>query len=132
MQQRLSKVSWSEAVFSVAHGVLGSLAFIVALLTSPSLHYCRVVKNRVASYPEEWWPSVRATIEDWFPERNMFQILYAATAGFWLAMIGLCGALASYSYGRPLGGALLGSTGILRTFSCGGPVSDIYDPLTRT
>lgn len=120
MQEHPSKVSWSAAIFSVAHAVLGSLAFFVALLTCLSLHYRRVVKNHVASYPDEWWPSVSATIGDWFPERNVFQILCAATAGFRLAMIGLCGALASYSYGRPIGGVLLAATGVLRTFSCGG------------
>ena len=120
MQQPRSKVSWSAAIFSISHTVLGSLAFIVALLTCLSLHYRRVVRNHVAGYPEEWWPSVSATIGDWFPERNIFQILCAATAGFRLAMIGLCGALASYSYNRPLGGTLLGATGVLRTFSCGG------------
>ena len=66
MQQPRSKVSWSAAIFSISHTVLGSLAFIVALLTCLSLHYRRVVRNHVAGYPEEWWPSVSATIGDWF------------------------------------------------------------------
>lgn len=56
------------------------------------------MKNGVAGYPQEWFPSVSATyavlfiksafsdlllvrIGDWYPERNIFQILIALTSG---------------------------------------------------
>lgn len=107
------------AVFSWAHFILGGFAFVTALSICLSLHYERVVKNHVAGYPDEWWPSVSATIGDWFPERNVFQILCAATAGFRLIMVSLCGLLAC-EQGRLLGGVILTLVGILRTFSCGG------------
>jgi hypothetical protein len=41
----------------------------------------KIVKNGVAGYPQEWFPSVSATIGDWYPERNIFQILITLTSG---------------------------------------------------
>ena len=113
------QLTCTGAVFSIAHTVLGYTSFSLALALSLSLHYRRVVKNHVAGYPDEWWPSVSATIGDWFPERNVFQILCAATSGFRFVMIALLGALAC-RYGRPFGGACLATAGVLRTFACGG------------
>ncbi|WFD26728.1 Protein cwh43 [Malassezia nana] len=109
----------SGALFSVAHTVLGYTSFGVALVLCLSLHYRRVVKNHVAGFPDEWWPSVSATVGDWFPERNVFQLICAATSGFRFVMIALLGALA-YRYGRSMGGVLLALVGVLRTFACGG------------
>ncbi|WFD19565.1 Protein cwh43 [Malassezia caprae] len=107
------------AIFSIAHTVLGYTSFFVALTLCLSLHYRRVVKNHVAGYPDEWWPSVSATVGDWFPERNVFQIMCAATSGFRFVMVALLGAL-TFHYGRPLGGASLVMAGLLRTIACGG------------
>jgi hypothetical protein len=43
------------------HSFLSLTAFIGALLIASSLHYTRIVKNAVAGWPEEWFPSVSAT-----------------------------------------------------------------------
>ena len=32
-------------------------------------------------YPEEWFPSVSATIGDRYPERSVFQVFIAMTSG---------------------------------------------------
>ncbi|KAJ3734145.1 hypothetical protein DFJ43DRAFT_1170983 [Lentinula guzmanii] len=64
-----------------AHTILAYTAFISALTLGLLLHYKKIVKNGVAGYPEEWFPSVSATIGDWYPERNVFQILIALTSG---------------------------------------------------
>lgn len=46
---------------SKAHTILASTAFLSALVIGLRLHYKKIVKNEVAGYPEEWWPSVSAT-----------------------------------------------------------------------
>jgi hypothetical protein len=43
------------------HAFLSFTAFIGALLIASSLHYTKIVKNAVAGWPEEWFPSVSAT-----------------------------------------------------------------------
>jgi hypothetical protein len=43
--------------------------------------YYRVVKNEHFGYPEEWFPSISATIGDWYPARNLFQIACAIASG---------------------------------------------------
>jgi hypothetical protein len=43
------------------HSFLSFTAFIGALLIASSLHYANIVKNAVAGWPEEWFPSVSAT-----------------------------------------------------------------------
>ncbi|BGP42687.1 Protein cwh43 [Rhodotorula kratochvilovae] len=71
-------------------------------------------------YPDEWFPSVSATIGDWFPERNVFQILIALTSGprFLLILV----AFAAHRQLRPhsfLPG-VLATIAAVRTVSCGG------------
>ena len=44
-----------------AHTYLALSAFLGALLIGSALHYKKIVKNGVAGYPEEWFPSVSAT-----------------------------------------------------------------------
>ena len=56
-------------------------AFLGALLVGCSLHYRKIVKNAWFGYPDEWFPSVSATIGDEYPERSIFQLLIAITAG---------------------------------------------------
>lgn len=46
-----------------------------------SLHFHKVVKNEWFGYPDEWFPSVSAAIGDQYPERSVFQVLIAITAG---------------------------------------------------
>lgn len=55
-------VSFSGALISYAHTFLGAFAFLGALFVALSLHYEKVVKNGVARYPDEWFPSVSATM----------------------------------------------------------------------
>ena len=46
-----------------------------------SLHYHKIVQNEFYGYPEEWFPSVSATIGDRYPERSFFMIFIAITSG---------------------------------------------------
>ena len=43
------------------HTALALLAFTTALVLGCTLHFKRIVKNGVAGYPQEWFPSVSAT-----------------------------------------------------------------------
>lgn len=70
------------------------------LTTTSALHYEKIVQNEhwvrlssprgalsiqtdmcVQGYPEEWFPSVSATIGDRYPERSVFQVFIAITSG---------------------------------------------------
>ncbi|GMM31106.1 Cwh43 protein [Martiniozyma asiatica (nom. inval.)] len=64
-----------------AHTICASTAFVAALAIGYSLHFYKIVKNEHFGYPQEWWPSVSATIGDRYPERSVFQILIALTSG---------------------------------------------------
>lgn len=99
------KISVQTLTFSASHvayihTVFSSTAFATALILACALHYKKIIKNDVAGWPEEWWPSVSATwawlfdlrpgsagltnidrVGDWYPERNIFQILIALTSG---------------------------------------------------
>ncbi|KAI9462145.1 Frag1/DRAM/Sfk1 family-domain-containing protein [Russula earlei] len=124
------------------HTFLSFTAFIGALVIASSLHYTKVVQNAVAGWPEEWFPSVSATIGDWYPERNIFQILIALNSGKFGRVIFFSMsprfALIGYGYllnrskfpSSALPGLML-VTGILRSLSCGGWVyitsSDDHD-----
>ncbi|KAJ3826969.1 Frag1/DRAM/Sfk1 family-domain-containing protein [Lentinula raphanica] len=112
-----------------AHTILAYAAFASALALGLLLHYKKIVKNGVAGYPEEWFPSVSATIGDWYPERNVFQILIALTSGPRLALVSLLYYL-QRSQETSLPGIVF-TSGIVRTLSCGGWVyitsSDDHD-----
>lgn len=111
----------SGGLVSHVHTVMGFLAFFGALVTALSLHYHKVVKNHVAQYPDEWWPSVSATIGDWYPERNIFQVGIALMAGPRFVLVFLSALLVSLSTpARSLKPAILLFVGVLRTFACGG------------
>ncbi|KIJ52651.1 hypothetical protein M422DRAFT_74128 [Sphaerobolus stellatus SS14] len=114
---------------SKAHTLFASAAFLSALLIAGRLHYRKIVKNDVAGYPEEWWPSVSATIGDWYPERSVFQILIALTAGPRFALV-FCWWLVMSSTGS-IFPSIVAISGLLRTLSCGGWVyitsSDDHD-----
>ncbi|KAL1721577.1 Frag1/DRAM/Sfk1 family-domain-containing protein [Schizophyllum commune] len=94
------------------HTVLALTAFASALFIGCMLHYKKIVKNGVAGWPKEWFPSVSATIGDWYPERNIFQIMIALTSGPRFALVYLL-----YCLNRS---NALFVIGILRTLSCGG------------
>jgi len=51
------------------------------LLVGISLHYHKIVQNEWFGYPQEWFPSVSATIGDRYPERSFFQLFIALTSG---------------------------------------------------
>ncbi|KAI0346196.1 hypothetical protein BDW22DRAFT_1352223 [Trametopsis cervina] len=108
----------SASTFVTVHTYLAYAAFFSALLIGTYLHYTKIVKNGVAGYPQEWFPSVSATIGDWYPERNIFQILIALNSGPRFTLVFL-----QYYLQRSPGSSfpgLLCITGILRTLSCGG------------
>ncbi|KAI9001545.1 Frag1/DRAM/Sfk1 family-domain-containing protein [Trametes punicea] len=106
------------ATLARVHTYLALAAFLSALFIGCALHYKKIVKNGVAGYPEEWFPSVSATIGDWYPERNIFQILIAINSGPRFALVAL-----QYYLQRTPTSSLPGFVlliGILRTLSCGG------------
>ena len=92
------------------------------------------MKNEYYGYPQEWFPSVSATIGsvpfllnfavdllmegDWYPERNVFQILIAICSGPRFALIFLW-YLLTYRRGTALP-KVVAAVGVLRTFLCGG------------
>lgn len=113
-------VTISCSVVSYLHTILGFGAFIGALILALSLHYKRVVKNGVAGYPDEWWPSVSATIGDWPQERSLMQVVIALMSGPRFALVLLSALLCSLSAPHTNRATLLAATGIARTFACAG------------
>lgn len=60
-------------------------AFFSALVVGCALHYRKIVENEHYGYPQEWFPSVSATIGDRYPERSFFMFFIAITSGMsWL------------------------------------------------
>lgn len=59
--RKFSTLSFPASWVVVAHTTLASLAFLIALAIGTSLHYREIVKNAIAGYPQEWFPSVSAT-----------------------------------------------------------------------
>lgn len=51
--------------------------------------FYKVVKNEFYGYPDEWFPSISATIGDWYPSRNIFQIACAIASGEFSNLDGL-------------------------------------------
>lgn len=41
----------------------------------------RITDSALQGYPQEWIPSVSATIGDRYPERSVFQVFIAITSG---------------------------------------------------
>jgi len=112
------RLVFKAAYLARAHTVLALTAFLSALAIGCALHYTKIVKNGVAGYPEEWFPSVSATIGDWYPERNIFQIFIALNSGPRLILV-----LLQYYMHRTPSSSLPGIvmfSGVLRTLSCGG------------
>lgn len=86
-------ISWAHTVvaYSKSHAcrrlrgwklILGVVAaFLSALIVGVSLHYHKIVQNEFYGYPQEWFPSVSATIGDRYPERSFFMLFIAITSG---------------------------------------------------
>ncbi|KZT07834.1 uncharacterized protein LAESUDRAFT_736133 [Laetiporus sulphureus 93-53] len=97
-----------------AHTILVHVAFLGALFIGCALQYKKIVKNGIAGYPEEWFPH----IGDWYPERNVFQILIALNSGLQLVLV-----LMQYYLHRNSNSWLPGLVmvaGVIKTLSCGG------------
>ncbi|EJU04855.1 hypothetical protein DACRYDRAFT_20468 [Dacryopinax primogenitus] len=101
-----------------AHTLCAASAFLGALAIGIWLHYHKIVKNGVAGWPDEWWPSVSATIGDWYPERSIFQILIALTAAPRFGLLFCCW-LVSRAQSPGWANAIV-IVGLIRTVSCGG------------
>jgi len=108
-------------------------AFLASLFVGIALHYKKIVKNEYYGYPQQWFPSVSATIGrllqfllatarlilgDWYPERNVFQILIAICSGPRFLLIFLWYLLTARR-GTPMPKVIAG-VGVLRTLLCGG------------
>jgi hypothetical protein len=111
-------LSFGGQWISWTHTIVAYTAFISALIVGVSLHYTKIVQNEHYGYPEEWFPSVSATIGDRYPERSVFMIFIAITSGPRFALVGLW-----YLMTRKPGSKLPGfvaTMGVLRTLTCGG------------
>lgn len=103
---------------AIAHTVCSSSAFLVALIIGYSLHFHKIVTNEYYGYPDEWFPSVSATIGDRYPERSIFQILIALTSGprFLLLFFNYIRLYQPNSKWPKIGFF----SGLIRTVTCGG------------
>ncbi|KAI9787757.1 MAG: hypothetical protein M1839_000289 [Geoglossum umbratile] len=111
-------VAFSGKWVSWAHTVVAYMAFIGALITGISLHYHKIVQNEYYGYPQEWFPSVSATIGDRYPERSVFQLFIAITSGPRFALVFLWYVLtARRDSALP---KFVAGTGLFRTITCGG------------
>ncbi|PYI07489.1 calcofluor white hypersensitive protein precursor [Aspergillus sclerotiicarbonarius CBS 121057] len=104
-------ISWT-------HTVVAYTAFFSALIVGMSLHFRKIVQNEHYGYPDEWFPSVSATIGDRYPERSFFQVFIAITSGPRFALVALWYLLTA----RPNSALpkLVAGVGLFRTFTCGG------------
>lgn len=104
-------VSW-------AHTAIAYSAFLSALIVGLSLHYHKIVQNEHYGYPDEWFPSVSATIGDRYPERSFFMVFIAITSGPRFALVALWYLLTA----RPNTTLprFVAGMGVFRTLTCGG------------
>ncbi|KAL8721336.1 MAG: hypothetical protein Q9225_001948 [Loekoesia sp. 1 TL-2023] len=111
-------VAFSGKWVSWVHTVVAYSAFIGALVTGLSLHYRKIVENEYYGYPQEWFPSVSATIGDRYPERAVFQFFIAMTSGPRFVLVFLWYILTA----RPKSALpkIVAGVGLFRTLSCGG------------
>lgn len=119
-----SIVSFNASLVAYAHATTAYTAFISALVVGCYLHYEKIVENASFGYPDEWFPSVSATIGDRYPERSIFQIFIAVTSGprFLLIFLNFLRSLESNKTNDkiPIKSHVALISGIVRTFTCGG------------
>lgn len=96
----------------------GLAAFASAFIVGVALHYKKIVQNEWFGYPEEWFPSVSATIGDRYPERSFFMVFIAITSGPRFALVSLW-YLLTKKPGHKLP-TFVFAMGIFRTLTCGG------------
>lgn len=111
-------IAFNAKYIALAHAFFAYSAFILALAVGCWLHYYKIVQNSLFGYPDEWFPSVSATIGDRYPERSVFQILIACTSGPRFLLVFLNFAVL-YRQKLVVPWILLAS-GLFRTFTCGG------------
>ncbi|KAK5781048.1 Cwh43p PWA37_001964 [Arxiozyma heterogenica] len=99
-------------IIPLVHTLCAVSAFVAALLTGYNLHFHKIVTNAHYTYPDEWFPSVSATIGDRYPERSIFQILIALTAFPRFLLL-----LGHFFLSRS---KFILLVGVLRTVTCGG------------
>ncbi|KAI1431346.1 Frag1/DRAM/Sfk1 family protein [Xylaria sp. CBS 124048] len=104
-------VSWAHTGFAYA-------AFLSALVVGMYLHFHKIVQNQYYGYPDEWFPSVSATIGDRYPERSFFMVFIAITSGPRFVLVALWYLLTARP-GHRLP-TFVAAMGIFRTLTCGG------------
>ncbi|PVV03583.1 hypothetical protein BB560_001928 [Smittium megazygosporum] len=108
---------------SFFHTFFALSAFFSALIIGSKLHFLKIVKNEYYGYPDEWFPSVSASIGDRYPERNIFQILIALTCPFRLLLLFLWMYTTKYQVSSSRfkkSPVVLFVIGFVRTVTCGG------------
>ncbi|KAI1826546.1 Frag1/DRAM/Sfk1 family protein [Xylaria intraflava] len=111
-------VSFNAKWVSWAHTCVAYTAFLSALVVGMYLHFHKIVQNQYFGYPEEWFPSVSATIGDRYPERSFFMVFIAITSGPRFALVALWYLLTARP-GKSLP-KLVAAMGLFRTLTCGG------------
>ncbi|KAL1924932.1 uncharacterized protein VTP21DRAFT_4586 [Calcarisporiella thermophila] len=113
----VAKVSVTTVIH--AHTLFAYTAFFIALIVGCLTHYHKIVENEFYGYPQEWLPSVSATIGDRYPARALFQIFIALTSGprFILVFVNY---LRSKSAFPPRWRTVFLAIGLARTVACGG------------
>ncbi|KAF7876398.1 hypothetical protein EAF04_001490 [Stromatinia cepivora] len=111
-------IAFSGKWVSWTHTAVAYAAFLSALIVGVSLHYHKIVQNEYYGYPDEWFPSVSATIGDRYPERSFFMVFIAITSGPRFALVGLWYLLTA----RPNSTLpkFVAFAGVFRTLTCGG------------
>ncbi|KAK9759672.1 Protein cwh43, partial [Basidiobolus ranarum] len=111
---------FSGKYISYTHSLLACGAFLIALVVACQTHYLKIVQNEYFGYPDEWFPSVSATVGDRYPARPVFQILIAATATPRFLLLFLWYYVTSKHQGTSdLFKKILLAIGVVRTVSCG-------------
>lgn len=111
-------IEFSGKWVSWTHTIIAYSAFLSALFVGIFLHYEKIVQNEYYGYPDEWFPSVSATIGDRYPERSFFMVFIAITSGPRFALVGLWYLLTARPNAMlPKFVALMGA---FRTLTCGG------------
>lgn len=111
-------IKFNAKYIAWTHAVCAYSAFVGALIVGCWLHYEKIVQNASWGYPDEWFPLVSATIGDRYPERSLFQVLIALTAGPRFSLI-IFNFLRLYKKNSTLP-YIAAISGIVRTFTCGG------------
>jgi len=112
--------SFNGKWISYSHTIAAYAAFVSAFVVGCALHYYKIVQNEFYGYPEEWFPSVSATIGDRYPERSFFMLFIAITSGPRFALVALWYLMSSRSNFRSALPKWIAGVGIFRTLSCGG------------